>query len=431
MKNKPSNFTFQFLNFVRDPWPFPPGSFDIVHCRFIAMHIPNFPKLLQHAIDATAPGGILMFEDEHQQWKVEGKPVPHGAHFGFTVFHGYLETVGVNPRPGSQFASLIIASGKFSQTCGTVVPVPMGPWTEDKNLHVIGEGIRSGLIQAARGLNKKLYEYGVTDAIVEGLVSDLENSENKLYMDIYFAAGTDQDERHRLNAQHYGIKAYFGGNHHSAHWPANPRKILDIGVGTGAWATEIAEEFPMAEVVGVDITEPYLGKIPPNFTFKCLNVLTDPWSLATGTFDVVNCRFPLMHVPNFGTVLDKAIEVVPLKASRFFDVYWSYCKTRGVLPGTGPLLAPRISASKKFSEVHELVVPACMSPWPKDERLHAIGEGMRTGMIAAARSFIVKLQEFGLTNEIVEDMIEEALNPDNKMYVDLYFVWARKKVYNL
>ncbi|EJU04001.1 S-adenosyl-L-methionine-dependent methyltransferase [Dacryopinax primogenitus] len=265
----------------------------------------------------------------------------------------------------------------------------------------------------------------------------------------FFPAGTDEAEWDRLNAQHYGIKAYFKGNRHGARWPKTPRRILELGVGTGAWATEVAAEFPKAQVVGVDVVQPRLGKTPQNFTFVSMNVLDDVWPFEPGSFDVVNCRFLLMHMPNFERVLNKAIDVtapggilmladpasrfqaegrpVPPEASKLYDVYWGYCKTQGIVPGTGPLFAPLLAASKKFSEVHELVLPACMGPWPKNERLHPFGEGMRKGIIDGARSLNSKVFEFGLTGEIVEGMVRQVLDPENRLYVDEYFVWARKK----
>lgn len=33
----------------------------------------------------------------------------------------------------------------------------------------------------------------------------------------------------------------------------NPRRVLDLGTGTGIWATDFASEHPEAEVIGLDL----------------------------------------------------------------------------------------------------------------------------------------------------------------------------------
>ena len=49
----------------------------------------------------------------------------------------------------------------------------------------------------------------------------------------------------------------------------NPRTILDLGCGKGAWTAEIAQEFATAdEVVGVDIKLVELVQYPPNCRFE-------------------------------------------------------------------------------------------------------------------------------------------------------------------
>jgi len=35
---------------------------------------------------------------------------------------------------------------------------------------------------------------------------------------------------------------------------SNPRRILDIGTGTGIWATDMADKFPDAHVIGTDLS---------------------------------------------------------------------------------------------------------------------------------------------------------------------------------
>ncbi|PVF94106.1 S-adenosyl-L-methionine-dependent methyltransferase [Serendipita vermifera] len=49
-----------------------------------------------------------------------------------------------------------------------------------------------------------------------------------------------------------------------------PKRILDLGCGTGSWACEMARRFPHASVLGVDLAPPPVdtGGFPPNLRFE-------------------------------------------------------------------------------------------------------------------------------------------------------------------
>ncbi|KZT56693.1 S-adenosyl-L-methionine-dependent methyltransferase [Calocera cornea HHB12733] len=265
--------------------------------------------------------------------------------------------------------------------------------------------------------------------------------------------GTDESEWARLNAQHYGIKSYWGSNSAGANWPKSPKKILELGLGTGVWALEVAAQFPGSEVIGVDIIEPNLETKPANFSFHRLNVVTDPWPFESGSFDIVHCRFLAMHLPNFRDLVKKAIDAtapngilmfedpalvmrsvdkaVPSPVALFFAIYQGHSEANGVNCRTGPEFLPIIRDSKQFSEIHETIVPAPMGDWTEDEKLNSIGLGLQVGLIEGARFQNPRLYRFGMTKEIVEGMCQELLKKENHLCYDMYFVWARKRKTNL
>lgn len=259
----------------------------------------------------------------------------------------------------------------------------------------------------------------------------------------------DDAESKRLNGQHNGIRTYFGGNNAGAKWPANPRKILEIGSGNGQWAMEVAYQFPNAEVIGIDISPVKSEHQPPNCKFQIINFVKEPWPFGPDEFDIVHCRLTTVHIQYFKALMDKAIEStapggimmfedvdsdftselepVPPSIDNFMDIYRSFFSSNQVDPRPGQQLAPYITASKKFSETHEHVIPAPMGAWTRDNELNDVGIAMRDALVGAGQSQHERLFKFGMTKEIVDEWAKAMNTPENKLYIPFYFVWARKK----
>ena len=92
---------------------------------------------------------------------------------------------------------------------------------------------------------------------IQPLLSDLRNSET---------------EMQRLNIIHWAMRELWQT---SVRVPlAHPAvKILDVGCGSGIWSKEIAEVLPRAQVIGVDLSPPFLPeepglRFPENLSFE-------------------------------------------------------------------------------------------------------------------------------------------------------------------
>lgn len=76
----------------------------------------------------------------------------------------------------------------------------------------------------------------------------------------------DELEQERLELHHFIYLMLLRGKHFLA--PIDkPKRILDVGTGTGIWAMDMAEKFPHAEVIGTDLSPIQPSWTLPNCTF--------------------------------------------------------------------------------------------------------------------------------------------------------------------
>ncbi|HYU75971.1 MAG TPA: class I SAM-dependent methyltransferase [Ktedonobacteraceae bacterium] len=101
----------------------------------------------------------------------------------------------------------------------------------------------------------------------------------------------DLPEANRLDFQHHLLHAILKGNY-VAPLGNQVTSILDVATGTGRWAREMAQAFPSAQVIGLDMDVPHRGSyvVPPNYQFVQGNIFAGlPFSDKSFTF--VHQRF--------------------------------------------------------------------------------------------------------------------------------------------
>ncbi|KAI9867344.1 MAG: hypothetical protein M1830_005828 [Pleopsidium flavum] len=64
----------------------------------------------------------------------------------------------------------------------------------------------------------------------------------------------DEIEANREDMKHHSTKLLIGGRLQLAPIGEAPQRVLDVGTGTGIWAMDFADAYPMAEVIGVDLS---------------------------------------------------------------------------------------------------------------------------------------------------------------------------------
>jgi SAM-dependent methyltransferase len=109
------------------------------------------------------------------------------------------------------------------------------------------------------------------------------------FRDGQYLIPNDEAEQDRLELLHLSFKLILDGALFSAPI-SNPERILDIGTGTGIWAIEVADKFPMAEVIGTDLSPIQPTWVPPNCKFFIEDAESE-WSFhADERFDFVHGR---------------------------------------------------------------------------------------------------------------------------------------------
>ncbi|CAG8740850.1 22902_t:CDS:2, partial [Dentiscutata erythropus] len=111
----------------------------------------------------------------------------------------------------------------------------------------------------------------------------------------------DWEEADRLQVLHFVLKHALDGNYNAklSDIIRPGSKILDIGCGPGHWCFEIAQEFPYAEVYGIDILSSFPNKIKPkNCHFRTCDIL-EGLPFGDDEFDYVFMRHMLPSIKTY------------------------------------------------------------------------------------------------------------------------------------
>jgi tRNA G46 methylase TrmB len=67
--------------------------------------------------------------------------------------------------------------------------------------------------------------------------------------------------------------------------------IVDVGTGSGRWVVEVADDYPTAHVVGIDLSPIQPTDVPSNAEFILMD-LSQGLDFETGSTDLVQSRYP-------------------------------------------------------------------------------------------------------------------------------------------
>jgi len=262
----------------------------------------------------------------------------------------------------------------------------------------------------------------------------------------------DEKENGRLETQHWVMKCRFGDREHFAPLK-DPRRILDIGTGTGIWCTSMGNLFPKAEIIGTDLSPIQEHDAPPNVRFLIEDAAEDNWG--SHLYDYIHTRMLLGSFEDFRDIINRAyrylepggmMESQELYPTAYCDdgtmpadhafCEWTRTQDEAAMTLGRPL---RIANKMKkwyeqagFVDVHEEVLKMPINQWPKDPQLKMLGRFWGQMLLEGLQGFSLAYftRAFGWTKDEVEVYlvkVRRAIADKNvHAYHKIYVVWGRK-----
>ncbi|KAG6840253.1 hypothetical protein C0991_007910 [Blastosporella zonata] len=106
------------------------------------------------------------------------------------------------------------------------------------------------------------------------------------------------------------------------------KSVFDLGCGTGAWATDIATEFPHCTVIGADVAPMDLGLAPQNLRIDSCDANKGLVSYQNEQFDLANARMIAMGITDYPSLIGEFSRV--LKPGGFLQLQeWDFFVVNG------------------------------------------------------------------------------------------------------
>ncbi|KAL2356158.1 S-adenosyl-L-methionine-dependent methyltransferase, partial [Cryomyces antarcticus] len=264
----------------------------------------------------------------------------------------------------------------------------------------------------------------------------------------------DEIENDRLDLQYEILKMLFEGRAYFAPLK-NPKKILDIGTGTGIWPIEMAHQFPDCEITGTDLSPIQPQWVPDNVRFVIDDASEEDWMIAPSSYDYIHTRVLLGCFTDFRHIVANAFRYLRpggwLESQDYMhtlycddgtmsEAYpfqrWTRTQDEAAMAIGRPLrIANKLRKwyeDAGFVDVHEVVYKLPVNGWPKDCKLKMLGRFSEESLLDGIQAFSLAWLHRGLgwSKEQIEvylvDVRKAISDRSVHAYHKIFVVWGRK-----
>lgn len=239
--------------------------------------------------------------------------------------------------------------------------------------------------------------------------------------DLPYVIPKDINSLNQRDLPHYIFRHVFKGNYLAPVEFGQGSRILDVGSGTGWWASEMAQAFPLVQVYGLDLQESvnrpeHSPQYPANYSFQAGNILKR-LPFVDGSFDFVHQRLLLADIPTvqWYAVLRELIRVTC--PGGWLEIIEGYTTVSNPGPATELWLSWRDTANKvsgidlaQMPNLGTLVRQMGFShaSYTIDLPLGAwageLGLLVQTCMLTVFDDFAVRGQQLGITHQDLQNL---------------------------
>ncbi|KAF4850564.1 Secondary metabolism regulator LAE1 [Colletotrichum siamense] len=261
----------------------------------------------------------------------------------------------------------------------------------------------------------------------------------------------DEEEKSREDMKHAMMLELTDGKLFYSPIGDNPHKVIDIGTGTGIWAIEFADQFPTADVLGIDLSPIQPTWIPPNVKFL-VDDAEDDW-LNGDDFDFVHLRTMASVLKNLDKVIGQAyshlkpggwiefqeLHIYPQcddgtmkeddKLKEFYDIVLQSFLCFGANFHKARDLRPHLEGAG-FKDIRREVKKVPIGTWAKDEILRLCGLYLKHAIRDVLPAFKKPFEANGLSpveTEVWTAIARKEIEDNSKhRYFNFYFWYAQK-----